>query len=55
MDVSRMTSNVWRCETEEQESDSYQYEQDQECDGGGVFAVNARAKVVSRELVSSVE
>ena len=33
MDVSQMIPNVSKPETDEQESDSYRYERDQECDG----------------------
>ena len=39
---------------EGQESDSYQYEQDQDCDGDELCA-RAKVKVVSRELASNVE
>ena len=39
MDVSQMSSNVSKPETDEQESDSCQYEQDQE-----VFAVKGKDK-----------
>ena len=39
MDVSQISSNVSKSEKEGQESDSYQYEQDQDCDGGELFAV----------------
>ena len=53
MDVSQMTSNVSKPETEELESDSYQYGRDQECDGDEVFAVKREG--VSKGLVSSVE
>ena len=44
MDVSRMSSNVSNTEEVEQESDSNQYEQDQECDGDEVFAVKGKGK-----------
>ena len=39
-----MSSNVPKPETDEQESDSYQYEQDQACDGDEVFAVKGKGK-----------
>ena len=42
MDVSQMSSNALKNETVEQESDSYQYEQDQECDGDELFAVKGK-------------
>ena len=38
LDVSQMSSNLSKPETDEQESDSHQYEQAQECDGDQVFA-----------------
>ena len=41
-----MSSNVSKTETVEQESDSYQYEQDQECDGDELFAVKGKGKGV---------
>ena len=44
MDVSQTSSNVSKTETEEQEGDSYQCEQDQECDGDEVFAVKGMGK-----------
>ena len=44
MDVPQMSSNVSKPETDEQESDTYQYEQDQECDGDEVFAVKGKRK-----------
>ena len=44
MDVSQMSSNVSKTETDEQENDSYQCEQDQECDGDEVFAVKDKGK-----------
>ena len=44
VDVSQMSSMVSKPETEEQESDPYQYEQDQECDGDEVFAVKRKGK-----------
>ena len=44
MDVSRMSSNVSKSETVEQENDSYQFEQDQECDGDELFAVRDKGK-----------
>ena len=36
--------NVSKTETVEPESDSYQYEQDQECDGDELFAVKGQGK-----------
>ena len=39
-----MSSNVSKPEIDEPESDSYQYEQDQECDGDEVFAVKGKGK-----------
>ena len=39
-----MSSNVSKTETVEQESDSYQYEQDQECDGDELFAVKGKGR-----------
>ena len=44
MDVSQMSSNVSKTETVEPESDSCQYEQDQECDGDELFAVEGKGK-----------
>ena len=44
MDVSKMSSNVSKNETEDQESDSYQCEQDQECNGDELFAANGKGK-----------
>ena len=44
MDVSQVSSNVWKTETVEQESDSHQYEEDQECDGDELFAVNGKGE-----------
>ena len=44
MDVSQMSSNVSRLDKEEQESDSYKYEQYQECDGEEVCAAKGRGK-----------
>ena len=44
MDVSQMSSNVSKPEIDEQESDSYRYEQDQECDGDEVFAVKGQGQ-----------
>ena len=44
MDVSQMSSNVSKIEAEEQENDSYQHEQDHECDGDEVFAVKGKGK-----------
>ena len=44
MDVSQMSSNVSKPETEEHESDPYQYEHDQECDGDEVNAVKGKGK-----------
>ena len=41
-DVSQMSSNVSKTETVE--NDSYQNEQDQECDGNELFAVKGRGK-----------
>ena len=55
MDVSQISSNVSKHETEEQEGVSYQYEQDQECGGDEVYVVKERVKVVSKEFVSNVE
>ena len=56
MDVSQMSSNVPKTEKLEQESDSYQHEQDQEFEGDEVYAVKGeRAKVVSEEPVSNAE
>ena len=53
MGVSQMSSNV---ETVEQMSDSYQYEQDQECDGDELFAVKGKGKGgFLRHFVSSAE
>ena len=46
--VSTSTSNPTATkntsETDGQENDSHQYEQDQECDGGEVFAVKGKGK-----------
>ena len=39
MDVSQMSTNAFKDETVEQESDTYQYEQDQEGDGDELYAV----------------
>ena len=44
MDVPEMSSNVSKTETDEQGNDSYQCEQDQECDGDEVFAVKGKGK-----------
>ena len=55
MDVSQMSSNVLKTETDEQESDWCQNEQYQECDGDEVFPVSGKGKGVSKGLVSSVE
>ena len=44
VDVSQMSFIVSKPETEEQESDPYQYEQDQECDGDEVYAVKRKGK-----------
>ena len=44
MDVSQMSSNVWKKKTVKAESDSYQYEQDQECDRHELFAVKGKGK-----------
>ena len=44
IDVSQMSSIVSKPETDEQEADSYQYEQDQECDGDEVFAVKGKGE-----------
>ena len=44
MDVAQMSSNALKNETVELESDSYQYEQDQECDGDELFAVKSKGK-----------
>ena len=43
-DVSQMSSNALKNETVEQESNSYQYEQDQECHGDELFAVKGKGK-----------
>ena len=44
MDVSQVSSNVPKTEAKEQESDSNQYEQDQECEGDELFAVGSEGK-----------
>ena len=44
MDVSQMSSNAFKDEPVEQESDSYQYEPDQEGDGDELFAVKGKGK-----------
>ena len=44
MDVSQMSSKVSKTDDVEQESGSYQYEQDQECDGDELFAVKGKGK-----------
>ena len=44
MDVSQMSSNVSKPETDKQERDTYQREQDQECNGDEVFAVKGKGK-----------
>ena len=44
MDVSQMSSNVAKSETEEQESDSYLYEQDQDGVGDELFVVKGKGK-----------
>ena len=46
MDVSQMSSNALKNEAVEQESDSYQYEQDQACDGDELFAGKGKGKGV---------
>ena len=44
MDVSQMRSSNPKPETVEQQSDSQQYEQDQESDGDELFAVTGKGK-----------
>ena len=44
MDVSQVSSNVPKTKAMEQESDSNQYEQDQECEGDELFAVGSEGK-----------
>ena len=44
MDVYQMSSNVSKVKAEEQENDSYQHEQDHECDGDEVFAGKGKGK-----------
>ena len=44
MEVSQMGSSISKPETVEQQSDSYQYEQDQECDGDELFAVKGKGQ-----------
>ena len=44
MDVAQMSSDVSKSEAEGQESDSYQYEQVQDCDGDELCAVNGKGK-----------
>ena len=45
-----MSSNVPKTEAVEQESDSYQYEQDQESEGDELFAVKGKGKSMFRNL-----
>ena len=44
MDVSQMSSKAFKNESVEQESDSYQYEPDQEGDGDELFTVKGKGK-----------
>ena len=44
MGVSQMSLNVSKTEAVEQENDTYQYEQDQECDGDELFAGKGKGK-----------
>ena len=44
MDVSQMISDISKSKVEGQESDSCQYEQDQDCDGDELFAVKGKGK-----------
>ena len=55
MDVSQMSSNVSKPVTVEQESDAYQYEQDQECDEDELFAVKGEGKGGVKETWSKCE
>ena len=44
MDMSQISSNDPKTETVKQESDSYQREQDHECDADELFAVKGKGK-----------